>query len=66
VGGEAKGASMIQRIKKEIGIAALFVGAAFTGALGYSYWTVRSWRDTPVFNLAFSGVTSTHIHTMVN
>jgi len=46
---------MIERIKKAIGIAVLFVfGAAFTGAL--AYWTVKSWQDTPVFNLAFWAV----------
>ena len=46
---------MIGRMKKTIGITVLFVfGAAFTGAL--AYWTVKSWRDTPVFNLAFWAV----------
>jgi len=43
---------MIERIKKAIGVAALFVfGAAFTVALAYS--TIKSWWDTPIFNLAF-------------
>jgi hypothetical protein len=38
-----------------IGIAILFVfGAVFTG--GLAYWTVKSWRDTPLFNLAFWAV----------
>jgi len=43
---------VIERIKKVVGVAALLVfGAAFTVAL--AYWTIKSWWDTPVFNLAF-------------
>ena len=50
MGREEKGASMIERIKKVIGVAALLVfGGAFTVALAYS--TLKSWWDTPIFNL---------------
>jgi hypothetical protein len=46
---------MIERIKKVIGIAVLFVfGAAFT--VGLAYWTLKSWWDAPVFNLTFWAV----------
>ena len=55
VGREALRAPMIQRIKKIIGIAVGIVfGGAFTVAL--AYWTIKSWRDTPVFNIAFWAV----------
>ncbi len=46
---------MIERIKKVLGVAALLVfGVAVTVALAYS--TLKSWWDTPVFNLAFWAV----------
>ncbi len=46
---------MIERIKKAIAIVAGIVfGGVFTVAL--AYWTLKSWRDTPVFNLAFWAV----------
>ena len=46
---------MSERIKKVVGVAALLVfGGAFAGAL--AYWTIKSWWDTPVFNLMFWAV----------
>ena len=55
MGREEKGASMSERIKKVVGVAALLVfGGAFTVALAYS--TIKSWWDTPVFNIAFWAV----------
>jgi hypothetical protein len=49
---QAKRAPMIERIKKAIGIAVLFVfGGVLTGLL--AYWTLKSWRETHLFNLAF-------------
>jgi hypothetical protein len=46
---------MIERVGKVIGVAVLLVfGAVVTVALAYS--TIKSWWDTPVFNLAFWAV----------